>query len=89
MPGHFMDMCKHDIVIRQCRCPAKDKTVTRVECPPSHASFEDLPPAVEPNRDHEALIALIRRISPIKQEPLATAVAEEWAAEFEKDGWHR
>jgi hypothetical protein len=46
-----------------------------------------LPPMA--SADHDALIALIKRISPIKHEPLASAVAEEWAAEFEKDGWIR
>lgn len=47
----------------------------------------DLDPAK--SADHDALVALIKRISPIKHEPLATYVAEEWAAEFEKEGWHR
>lgn len=38
--------------------------------------------------DRVKLVALIKRISPIKHEPLATLAAEEWADEFQREGWH-
>lgn len=36
MTGHFKNVCKHGEVFGQCRCPAPDKTVNVVECPPDH-----------------------------------------------------
>lgn len=42
----------------------------------------------DPADERASLVALIKRISPIKHEPLATIVANEWADEFQREGWH-
>lgn len=39
--------------------------------------------------DRYAAISFMRRVSPITHEPLATAVAEEWADKLLADGWRR
>lgn len=97
MSMHFRNVCKHGDTVSQCRCPGP-KTEVLVECPPGHGEAIPLPPEAigasivfvsDTDTDLDALIALIKRISPIKHEPLATSVAEEWAAEFIKEGWHR
>lgn len=31
--GHFKEECKHGILIRQCKCPSREKAVRVVACP--------------------------------------------------------
>lgn len=30
--GHFKEVCRHNVVLRQCRCMSPDKVVRIVEC---------------------------------------------------------
>lgn len=39
MSDHYVDVCEgHGVVLRQCRCPSKYKTLTKFPCPegPQH-----------------------------------------------------
>lgn len=38
---HHINKCKHGIVVSQCRCMSKDKTVILVRCPPHCDGFEE------------------------------------------------
>ena len=35
MATHFKSECKHGVLVSQCRCPSKDKSVRIVPCPKS------------------------------------------------------
>lgn len=41
--NHHVDQCRHGRVVSQCRCPAKDKAVRVVPCPPSCAAITPTP----------------------------------------------
>lgn len=95
--SHHVNKCKHGVQLGQCRCAAPNKEVRLVMCPPSHQDWPETEHpvkytgtygmvAVESEPDREALVRLIKRIFPIKHDPLATVVAEEWADEFLEEG---
>ncbi len=31
---HFIQKCRHGVVVAQCRCPSPDKLVHLIDCPP-------------------------------------------------------
>jgi hypothetical protein len=49
MTRHYRTVCKHGIVLAQCRCPAQDKPDFLAPCPPDHANLEEEVMA-QPNR---------------------------------------
>lgn len=84
MSVHFVKKCKHGFVLSQCRCTSPNKTVIIMSCPEDHASWD-----TGSGTDMEEAIAFMRRVIPIQHEPLATAVAEEWANKLLSEGWHK
>jgi hypothetical protein len=47
--GHQIRKCKHGRIVDECRCPAADKPVVVVDCPPQ-CGLDALPP---PCNDHD------------------------------------
>lgn len=44
MSTHFIEKCRHGVVVTQCRCSNKNKSVRIVECPSNCPSdFKDIP----------------------------------------------